>query len=86
MKNQLHQNSKPLDAHQTLGGSEILELDAKVLEDNIVGESRGSYPTPNLEKNFSTTLSMNGGGSRKAEVITALNMLLNVPCPGPSTN
>ncbi|CAA2935002.1 Hypothetical predicted protein [Olea europaea subsp. europaea] len=67
MKNELHQNSKPLDAHQTLGGSEILELDAKVLEDKIVGESRGSYPTPNLEKNFSSTLSMNGGGSCKAE-------------------
>ncbi|KAL2469023.1 hypothetical protein Fot_50599 [Forsythia ovata] len=63
MEDQLHQNSRQLDAHETLDGSRIFELDAKVLEDKIVGESKGRYPKPNLEKNIGTTLSMNGGGS-----------------------
>ncbi|CAI9768880.1 unnamed protein product [Fraxinus pennsylvanica] len=67
MENQLHQNSRHLDAHETLGCPEIFELDAKVLEDKIVGESNRSYTTPNSEKNVSSTLSMNGGGSDTAE-------------------
>ncbi|CAI9764193.1 unnamed protein product [Fraxinus pennsylvanica] len=67
MENQLHQNSKHLDAHQNLDDPEIFELDSKILGDKIVGESRVSYPMLDLEKKFSSTLSMNGGGSDTAE-------------------
>lgn len=43
MENELHQNSRHVDAREILGGPEMFELNAKLLEDKIVGESNRSY-------------------------------------------
>ncbi|KAK6141042.1 hypothetical protein DH2020_025223 [Rehmannia glutinosa] len=67
MEDQLPHASSRLDSHGTLDYKEIVEHNADVLEDKLVGSSNKKNSTSILGKIFGSTLSMTNDGSNSAE-------------------
>lgn len=83
MEDRLLRASSHLDSHGTLGGPEIVELSAAVLEDNAIRDSNTSHSTIILEKIFGSTLSVDDGHSSSAEVsfyCIHVGFVLSDPC------